>query len=154
VRIRLATSTDSLEVLRWRNELGSRMNSRENDLIPLETHEKWFEQVLNNPERVLLIGESDDAQSLGQVRFDRVGIEAFSYEVSITLAPEARGQGLALPLLSAAEVFLLEKRGTLQLRAFVNNGNKASEHLFLRGGYSPGSLTEASGHWLVKEIHV
>lgn len=154
MRIRPATPADSAEVLRWRNDLGSRVNSRESDLIPLETHQAWFERALNNPERVLLIGQSVDAQLLGQVRFDRIGTEAFTYEVSITLAPEARGQGLALPLLSAAELFLLETKHSLHLRAFVRDYNTASERLFLSGGYSIGSLTEANGQWWFKEIHV
>ena len=154
MRIRPATSADSVNVLRWRNDLGSRMGSRNSEIISSEAHEAWFEQVLSNPERVLLIGESTDGQPLGQVRFDRIGTEGFAYEVSITLAPGARGRELALPLLTAAEIFFLEPRGSLQLRAYVNNDNKASEHLFLGGGYSIDSLTEASGQWWVKEIHV
>jgi RimJ/RimL family protein N-acetyltransferase len=154
VRIRPATSADSVEVLRWRNDLDSRMNSRDSETISLETHEVWFEKVLSNPEQVLLIGEDTDGRPMGQVRFDRMGIEPLSYELSITLAPEARGRGLALELLTAAEVCFLDTRGSLQLRAFVNNGNKVSERLFLGSGYSIESLVDTSGQWWVKEIHV
>ncbi len=154
MRIRLATSEDSREVLRWRNDLGSRMGSRKSEAISLETHEAWFKQVLINPERVLLIGESADGQPLGQVRFDLMRTEALTYEISVTLAPEARGKGYAPKLLMAAEVFFLDIKGSLQLRAFVDTKNIASERMLLGCGYSIEAPAKASGQWWVKEIHV
>jgi len=154
VRVRSATSEDSAEILRWRNDPDSRKNSRDRKMIPFETHQEWFEQVLSNPERVLLVAENTDGQLVGQVRFDLMTTEAIFYEVSITLAPEARGQGLALPLLTAAEEHFLDSLGSVQLCAYVDKDNKASEYLFGSAGYSIDPLTDASGQWWIKEIYV
>ena len=154
MRIRPATAKDSIEVLRWRNDLESRKGSRGQDIVPLRTHEVWFEQVLNSPGRSLLIGVNTHGKALGQVRFDRMPTVAAFYEVSITVAPESRGQGLALPLLTAAEEYFLESLGSIQLHAYVGRNNKASEYLFGRAGYTVDSLADANGQWWIKEIHV
>jgi len=154
MRVRPATSEDSIEILRWRNDLNSRLSSRNSEIIPFEAHQVWFEQVMSDPERVLLIGENTDGQPMGQVRFDRMRTEPDTYEVSITIAPEARGRGFSLQLLTAAEDQLLQTTGFLILRAYVDVGNKVSERLFETGGYSIISSVETPGQWWKKEIHV
>jgi RimJ/RimL family protein N-acetyltransferase len=154
VRVRAATIADSVEILRWRNDLDARKYSRDCEMITFETHQDWFEQVLSDPERVLLIAENTDGQLVGQVRFDLMTTEAIFYEVSITLAPEARGQGFALPLLTAAEEYFLDSLGSVQLCAYIDKDNKASEHLFGSAGYSIDPLTDANGQWWIKEIYV
>ena len=95
-----------------------------------------------------------DGQPIGQVRFDRMRTEHDTYEISITIAPEARGRGFSLQLLAAAEDQLLQTTGFLNLRAYVDIGNKASKRLFEAGGYSIISSMETPGQWWKKEIHV
>jgi RimJ/RimL family protein N-acetyltransferase len=141
-------------VLQWRNDPDSRKGSRDQGVIPLDTHQVWFDQVLVSPERSLLIGENAHGEPIGQVRFDRMTTGVDSYEVSIAVAPESRGQGLALPLLAAAEVYFLDVHGSAQLHAYVDRNNKASEHLFGNAGYTIKPLTDANGQWWIKGVHV
>jgi GNAT superfamily N-acetyltransferase len=89
---------------------------------------------------------------VGTVRWDLVresdGEQADSHdwEVSITVAPERRGQSLARPLLRAAEVVLSEntkevtRPGGTGLRAYlamVHIGNQSSMRLFETSAYVP-----------------
>ena len=154
MRIRPATSADSLEVLRWRNDPDSRRNSRDSEIIPIEAHLAWFDEVLSNPMSVLVIGENAHGEPFGQVRFDRMTTGSISFEVSITVSPEARGQGLALQLLTAAEEYLLNAHSSVQLHAYVDKDNRVSDRLFESAGYTMEQCPKVDGRWWIKEIHV
>ena len=154
MRIRPATSADSLEVLRWRNDPDSRRNSRDSEIIPIEAHLAWFDEVLSNPMSVLVIGENAHGEPFGQVRFDRMTTGSISFEVSITVSPEARGQGLARRLLTVAEKYFLDTHSSVQLYACVDKDNKVSERLFENAGYTMEQCLKADGRWWIKEIHV
>lgn len=67
--------------------------------------------------------------------------------MSITVAPERRGQGLAARLLAAGEVALLGERAEAPtvLLAAVHRDNEASRRLFRRSGYLPDSPPDADG---------
>ena len=80
------------------------------------------------------------------VRFDRDGRH---WEVSITVAPEARGRKLAVPILLAAER-VLEPHVTV--RACVHRDNAASRSLFRRAGYQEGPAADGPWTWLVKTV--
>jgi L-amino acid N-acyltransferase YncA len=73
---------------------------------------------------------------VGTVRFDRA---EDGWEVSITVAPEARGRRLALPVLLAAERAL----DADTVHATAHRDNAASLSLFRRAGYVPVS----DGEW-------
>lgn len=154
VRIRPATSADSLEVLRWRNDPDSRRNSRDSEIIPIEAHLAWFDEVLRNPMSVLVIGENAHGEPFGQVRFDRMTTGSISFEVSITVSPEARGQGLARRLLTVAEKYFLDTHSSVQLHACVDKDNKVSERLFENAGYTMEQCPKTDGQWWIKEMHV
>lgn len=153
VRVRPATANDSTAVLTWRNDSDSRLFSRNSSEIDTETHEKWFQSVLSNPDRHIFIGEIESGDSIGQVRFDPRA-EGDGYEVSISVAPERRGTGLALPLLTSAEKALRVTAVPTTLFAFVQSGHQASERLFRAAGYSiTVRSSNETGNWWIKELH-
>jgi ribosomal protein S18 acetylase RimI-like enzyme len=91
--------------------------------------------VLVDRDRHLLVG-SDGAGAVGTVRWDRV--DGGGWEVSITVAPDRRGEGLAGRLLAAGEEWLARREpATSTLLAAVRADNQPSLRLFRSAGYLP-----------------
>lgn len=137
---RSAVHTDARQLLEWRNDPLTRAGSRSADEVAWADHVAWLEQVLGAPDRQLYVVESEDSP-VGTVRWDRRA--GADWEVSITVAPQVRGRGLALPILRAGEE-ALDVTGGARLIATVHQDNVASRRLFERAGYLP--LTPPDEH--------
>jgi len=138
---RPATLDDARLLLDWRNDPVTRAGSRSRDEVAWEDHVAWLTRTLGSSERRLLVVESEGAP-VGVVRWDDLGDR--DWEVSITVAPAARGQGRALPLLRAGEE-ALGVAGPVRLVAAVHRENAASRRLFERAGYLPLLPPDADG---------
>ncbi|MFP5021076.1 GNAT family N-acetyltransferase [Pseudonocardia phyllosphaerae] len=135
LRSRPVVLGDAERLLAWRNDPETRRWSRSADEIDLASHRRWLAGSLERDDRLLLV-VSDDDGDVGTVRWDR---ERTGWEVSITVAPERRGAGLAAPLLRAGEDALREHLGAgTPLVAVVHRDNTASARLFARAGYAEG----------------
>ncbi len=132
ITARPAGESDALLLLRWRNDPATRRVSRSTGLVPWGDHAGWFRAVLASEDRELYVVEQAGAP-IGTVRFDR--LEEPEWEVSITLAPEARGRGLAGPVLAAGERAFDGRHPGTRIVAAVLPGNEASQRLFRRAGY-------------------
>jgi UDP-2,4-diacetamido-2,4,6-trideoxy-beta-L-altropyranose hydrolase len=133
ITMRAAGPQDSGNLHAWRNAPAVREVSRNSKPIALEDHRRWFDALLGDPRRVLLIGEDADG-AVGVVRFD---LQDTTAEVSIYLAEPRLGQGLGPGLLRAAEHWLEQHRPQVEaLEAEVLAGNTPSDLLFARGGYA------------------
>lgn len=132
VAARPATMDDSSLLLRWRNDPETREVSRSSSGITWSDHTAWYRRVLEDPSRELYVVERDEVP-VGTVRFD--ALEADEWEVSITLAPEARGHGLARPVLTAGDAAFTQRHPGTTLVAAVLPGNLPSQRLFARAGY-------------------
>ncbi len=107
--------------------------------VPLEDHVRWFEGVLANPRRHLLIGEAGGIR-YGTVRFDEIDDTA---EISITVNPEFRGQGIGGKLLNAAAQWAKEELHLGRIIAQIKQDNPASLAIFNKAGYeisAPGEV--------------
>jgi len=131
----------------WRNDARTRASSRNSGLIPWAQHLAWLETSLSHEERKLLLFE-DEMGPVGTVRWDleREG----EWEVSITVAPDRRGQSLARPLLREAEVALSDgatssPTDVTAYLAVVNVQNGASLRLFESSAYLPDLPPDAGG---------
>jgi RimJ/RimL family protein N-acetyltransferase len=98
-------------------------------------HAAWVGKSLASTERWLFVAEHG-GQVMGQARLDvihQLGALG-SAEVSITVAPGARGQGHAAAILVAAEH---EARGIgiTRLEARIKPDNESSIRAFKRAGY-------------------
>jgi spore coat polysaccharide biosynthesis predicted glycosyltransferase SpsG/GNAT superfamily N-acetyltransferase len=161
---RPATLADSRRLWQWRNDPATRAGSRSSAEVGWDDHLRWFTASLGRTDRILLVVE-DPAGPVGTVRWDLVhepeGGQGSNHdwEVSITVAPERRGQNLARPLLRAGEVALSENmssenmssetmssetmseasrsRRTSAYLAVVNIGNPSSMRLFETSVYVP-----------------
>ena len=129
---RPAVLDDAELLLHWRNDPETRRWSRSTGEIDLDAHRRWLAGSLDREDRRLLV-VSDLDGPVGTVRWDR---EAPGWEVSITVAPERRGSGLAIPLLRAGEEALRARAGAgTPVIAVVHADNAASARLFARAGY-------------------
>jgi RimJ/RimL family protein N-acetyltransferase len=128
VRLRPVTASDADLLLDWANDPVTRAASFHPDPIDQAGHVAWLASRLASPTTGFWIGESDDGRPIGQVRVE-------GREISISVAPEARGQGFGRALLLTA----VEEAGrTLtveRLLARVRLENPASLSLFAGVGF-------------------
>jgi RimJ/RimL family protein N-acetyltransferase len=117
--------------------------SRTNDPVAPDAHRRWLDGVLGDDGRLLLVASIED-EAVGTVRFDREADDL--WEVSITMSPDARGRGLARPVLAAAERAWRRQVGTTpQVFACVRPDNAASARLFVGAGYRQRARARADG---------
>lgn len=131
--VRPAEPSDSAAVFGWRNDPVTRAVSRTFDPVPWPAHEAWFATVLADPDRHLLVG-TVDGERVGVVRFDR--LDDGRWEVSINLAPAARGRKLAVPLLRAGAGWLRAAEPTAEVVAVIQRDNVPSHRAFTAAGYT------------------
>ncbi len=142
LQVRPAALADAHALLAWRNDPATRRNSRQQHAVQPDEHRTWLEASLSREDRVLLIA-ADGSGDVGTVRWDRVGDA--EWEVSITVAPERRGQGLARLLLAAGEQELARTERVRATYAEVHASNQASVRLFAAAGYLPDAPADELG---------
>jgi len=136
---RPATLQDSRQLWQWRNDPATRDGSRSSAEVPWDDHLRWFKASLTRTDRILLVVQ-DPVGPVGTVRWDLK--REHEWEVSITVAPDRRGQNLGRPLLRAAEVALAEatRSSGTDVRAYlavVHTDNRSSMRLFETSAYLP-----------------
>lgn len=119
MNIRKATIEDAEILFNWRNNLDTRLASHTNDELSFDAHRAWLELSLKNPMRCLLIAE-EAGKAIGTVRIDQHNDAAY---LSWTVAPEARGRGVAKQMVKKV---VEEMAGTQAVRAEVKEGNISS----------------------------
>lgn len=143
VHVRPATEADAEALLRWRNDPVTRAASRNTGELGVERHRAWLMATVDDPVRHLLVA-TDDAGDVGTVRWDRVG--EGEWEVSLTVAPQRRGQSLAGQLLRSGEDWLADQEpATHTMLATVHADNVPSLALFDSSGYLPDLPPGADG---------
>jgi RimJ/RimL family protein N-acetyltransferase len=125
VELRPAGQHDRDLLLAWANDPDTRRASFSTAPIGVEEHATWLATVLSDPTRQLWIAEVD-GEPVGQVRIDQRDRDAV---ISVSVAPEARGRGLAAPMIEAATarvdgrvVALVKPENERSLRAFETAG--------------------------------
>lgn len=137
VSVRPAEIDDGEFVWACRNDPEARAVSRSVEAIPLTDHLAWFARRLQRPETRFLIVEADGERA-GYVRLERGDTET---EISVALAPEARGKGVgSAAIRAAAQVEATESGATIA--AYVKNDNAASLSAFHRAGFSDDSVSD------------
>ena len=131
--LRLAQAGDVLDILHWRNDAHTRLMSRSGTVIEEDEHRAWFARVLEDPDRLLLVG-THAGRKIGMVRFDRHA--PAQWEVNIVMAPEVRGQGFGKRLLATAIEHFFSLNLEASLVAEVKGANTASHRLFCSLGFA------------------
>lgn len=130
--LRPAQIWDCEPLHQWRNAEETRRYSHQSAPIPMKQHQRWFDAVLHDPQRALLIGERD-RRPVGVLRYD---CEESRCTVSVYLVPGQHGRGYGARLLQAGHDWLQRHRKDIKLvRAEVLDTNSASLNAFLQAGY-------------------
>jgi len=138
ITLRRATEADCENLYHWRNDEETRRYAFNSEPIDFTTHQRWFIQSLNNPQRILLIGE-EQQQPVGVLRYDLQKEQAI---VSMYLVPQQRGRGYGAELLKRGNDWLRENCLEIkQVTAEVLEKNQISAHIFKKAGFTPHFTT-------------
>lgn len=127
--IRAARRDDARLLWEWRNAPEVRAVSLDSEPIPFEQHRQWFERSLTNPDRDIIIAEMGSTPA-AMIRFDHDNDVA---NISIILASEIRGKGMAKQILSSAIEDMRPRPQTLC--ALIKPENSPSLALFRSVGF-------------------
>nr|WP_240948835.1 GNAT family N-acetyltransferase [Microbacterium sp. CFH 90308] len=128
--LRRAEQRDAGRLFAWRNESDTRRWSRNGTPVRWADHVRWLRDSAERADRRLHVAVLH--RPVGTVRFDAVSSD--TWEVSVTVAPEARGRGLGGALMDEA-LPSIAREGARTILAEVRSDNAASRNLFLRAGF-------------------
>ena len=117
--LRKATIDDWKILLDWRNDIETRKNSHNMELVEKEIHKRWLNSILANRNRQLYIAIESE-MPVGTVRAD-FDEHISTYELSWTISPDFRGKGIGKKM-----VKLLTDKLNAKLRAEIKYGNISS----------------------------
>jgi RimJ/RimL family protein N-acetyltransferase len=124
--LRSAVPEDGGLLWEWANDPVTRQSSFSTAPIALDEHLRWLALVLDDAGRSLFIAELD-GHPVGQVRLDRIDDSAI---ISVSIAPEARGRGLAAEVIRSAI-----RSAEVPVVAHVRASNEPSRKAFRRAGF-------------------
>jgi RimJ/RimL family protein N-acetyltransferase len=130
--LRPATAGDSERLLEWRNDPQTRTMAVVQAAVARAAHERWLTVRLGDADTLLTIVEQD-GEPVGTVRLDRHGPD--EAELSITIAPTARGRGLARPAIELGVEHARREWGVARVTARIRPENAASLRAFAAAGF-------------------
>ena len=143
LRYRSARAEDRESQLAWRNDLESRAASWDQRVVDPAEHAAWFEAVLSDPDRVLIMIDTDAGRA-GSVRFDADGEEA---EISVMVSPALRGGGVGKRAIrESSELYLAAHPEIARVRAEIREDNPRSGTVFGHAGYRRALRRSPEGH--------
>lgn len=138
IAIRRAVLEDCDAIYGWRNAEETRRYIFDAAPIPLEVHRQWYRKTLDNPHRVLLIGELA-GKPVGVLRYDLAATEAL---ISVYLVPGTQGQGIGAELIRCGSRWLKCNRPEISfINADILSDNTASKLAFERAFYKEHHVT-------------
>ncbi|MFH1979276.1 MAG: GNAT family N-acetyltransferase [Patescibacteria group bacterium] len=141
---RKATTRDIKLLFEWRNDPLTRVNSINTKPVPWENHVEWFKKITSNPEYSLFVAK-EKSKLVGTIRIDTKKNKKKPSELSWTIAPKMRGQGLGKKM-----VTMTVKMSKKPLFAQIKRGNIASEKIAEHAGFKLKSKDRKSSYWLYK----
>ena len=133
LKARLTRLEDEALLLRWANDPLVRTNSFNAEIIPAETHRKWFYERLRDSENCkIYIVETNEGLPIGQVRFQKVEDE---WELHYSLAAIGRGQKIGHKMLVVAIDEFRASFDQVTILAQVRKNNKASQKALEQLGF-------------------
>jgi len=104
--LRLVKESDWKILLEWRNDIITRKNSFNSEIVKKSEHIQYIKDTIKNPNKNLFILSSNKIL-VGTIREDI--IEPNKYELSYTISPKFRGQKLGQLMMN---IYLFNKKGS------------------------------------------
>ena len=130
LQIRKAVLTDVDLLYRWTNDELVRKQSFSTELIPYESHCKWFKKKVKDANSFFFIVEQD-AKEVGLVRFDILDAVA---TIGVSIDREFRGRGLGAEIINLG-VQSFFRENDLPILASIKKVNTASVKSFEKAGF-------------------
>lgn len=129
------TNKDCFLVFNLSNEPAVRANSFNSEIIEYNNHVQWYENAVSDHNMLFfLIFEGDDF--VGQIRFKRGFENVETCIISLSIAEQFRGKGIAMSFLRLGTQKLKENwPGIKNVVAQVKKENIASNKLFVTAGF-------------------
>lgn len=143
LKIRKVIKEDSDLLLAWRNNSEVYKYALNPNKVSHSDHVNWFTKVLKDSRCVFYIGLMNEIPC-GSVRY-QLSEDLTEAEVSISLAPEFWGKGIASIMMAQAEDALKHETKVSVIHATVLNENEASMKLFNKANFKP-ALTKFKKH--------
>jgi RimJ/RimL family protein N-acetyltransferase len=137
--LRAASTLDAQRLLSWRNDPATRNNSFTTEVVSLESHLCWLDQVLNDTRRELFIAEFGN-ETVGTVRLDYSDDRC---ELSWTVAPECRQRGLGRRMVALA----INRASCTNLIAKIKSDNGASQQIVRALGFTEVAREDDQAVW-------
>jgi len=125
LKFRIATMADAKLLFQWRNDPETRKQCHTTGNIYYDNHLSWLEKSLVNANREIRIVELNGV-AVGHIRLDKA---VDRYELTWSVAPNARGKGIGKSMLKATLATL-----TLPARAEIKSANAASKRMAVYAG--------------------
>ena len=142
ITLRPATNKDCKMVWHLANDPQVRAVSFSKNDIPFDTHIRWFEKKLNDPNCVFFIADKTRQQSVGLVRYDLAGGEA---TVSVIVDYNFKGRGYGSHIITLGSETIFRTRQVGKIHAYVLPQNYASVKAFKKANYKLMEDTTVKG---------
>lgn len=130
--VRNIKQSDSIQLLRWRNDVQTRFMSLDTRIVGRHDHNAWFKNATNSDNMKIYIGCVKGVRA-GVCRFYSENDES-KIEISISLDNKFRGRSLAAPMLMKS-IKLYRSTNPINFQATVKKGNNSSIRLFKMCGF-------------------
>ncbi|MEO8899526.1 MAG: GNAT family N-acetyltransferase [Candidatus Dormibacter sp.] len=148
VTLRHAREDDADRVMEWRNDGDAVRFSVTGRPVSEVEHRKWFRALLAD-RRVRLWIAVDAGKAVGQVRLD---VTEGTGTVSIAVAKEHRGRGIAVSMLLTLIEAVAGEDDLRRLKALTHPDNAASLRTFERAGFRRVGAPEGGFLVLLRQL--
>lgn len=131
--IRYANKGDLELLFNWANDPIVRQNSFSTDVISIEEHKLWFDNMLNRSDAKQYIYMNEDIP-IGQAK---VRVEGNIAEIGYSIAQEYRGNGYGSKLLiDLKKQVIIDFPNIMKIIGRVKDNNIGSKKAFISAGYN------------------
>ncbi len=138
IELRPVQSADCRLLWAWANDPGVRAVSFSSAPIAWEPHVRWFQTRLADPHCLFYLAVNEAETPIGQVRLD---VEDNAAVISVSLAPEMRGQGYGGEILRIAAATAFATAPVATIHAYIKPDNDASVRAFQKAGFRANGAT-------------
>jgi len=139
MRLRAAHADDARLLFSWINDSQIREAAFSSAPIQWEQHQAWFINKLKDPYCIIYIAEDDQAQALGQIRFDRDNLKA---TIDVHTNPMQREKGLGTEIIKQGCQQFNASHPNIRIQAIIKKTNLRSYKAFLKAGFVDSSICD------------
>ena len=132
MKLRIADIGDCRMLFEWANDNEIRKMALSSEPIEWESHKKWIEKKLSDPNSRIYIAINDQGQPVGQIRFDIMGGGA---EIDVHTKPNLRGKGIGTQIISFGTNQYFSETHVDTIHAIIKLKNIKSLKAFKNAGF-------------------